>query len=284
MRPAFWTLFALALAPAQFEVASVRPSPWYDGVCPQSIKMEPARVTIECATLRTLIGYAFGFSPERIQGPPWLLDAGATRFDIAAKIPAGEPLDRVPDMLQALLAERFQVALHRAANQQEIYALVAAKGGITLKPAGPAMTDRDAPSDALDFFGGVQTRTTLNPDGGASTTRIANPRMGTVLEAEGPNRTLQWHAPSISLEGLADLLDKVAPLSLPVIDMTGVKGRYELILEVSTRRMTPGGDMQAEILAAFDQGLGRLGLHLERRTASIETIVVERAAKAPTFN
>ncbi len=192
-------------------------------------------------------------------------------------------LDRVPDMLQTLLAERFQVALHRATSRQEIYALVMAKGGITLKPAGPAIADRDAPS-ALDFFGDVQTRTTPNPDGVGSTTRIANPRMGTVLETEGRNRSQQWHAPSISLAGLADLLDKVAPLSLPVIDMTALKGRYELILEVSLKPVNPAGDMEAGILDAFNEGLGRLGLRLERGTAPIETLVVDRAEKAPTGN
>jgi uncharacterized protein (TIGR03435 family) len=282
MRPALWALCALALAPARFETATVRLSPWYDGVCPQSIKMDPAGVTIECGTLRTLIGYAFGFSPERIQGPRWLLDADATRFDIAAKIPPGEPLDRVPAMLQTLLAERFQVELHRATNRQEIYALVVAKAGITLKPAGPPITDPDAPSDALGFFGDVQTRTTPNPDGVGSTTRIANPRMGTVLETEGRNRTQQWHAPSISFEGLADLLDKVAPVPLPVINMTGLQGRYELILEVAPHRITPAGDMHAEVLDAFNEGLLRLGLRLERRTAPIEMLVVDHAEKAPT--
>lgn len=231
--------------------------------------------------LRTLIGYAFGSSPGRIQGPSWLLDGGATRFHIVAKFLPGEPLDFVPEMFQTLLAERFQLALHRAANSQEVYALLAPNGGFMLRPAGPPVTDPGAPSDALDFFGDVRTRTTPNPDGTGSTTRIANPRMGTVLETEGRNRTRQWHALSISLEGLADLLDKVAPLSLAVIDTTGLNGRYELILEVAPHRMTPGADMQAEVLDAFNQGLRRLGLRLERRTALFETLFLDRAEKTP---
>ena len=238
----------------QFEAASVRLSPWFDGACPQSIKMDAARVTVECATLLTLIGYAFGFSPDRIRGPQWLRDAKSTRFDLTATIPPGEPLVRVPVILQTLLAERFQVALHRAAGPEEIYALVVAKGGITLKPAGPPVADSDAPSDALGFFGDVRTRITPNPDGNGSTTTIANPRMGTVLEAEGRNRTQQWHAPSISLAGLADLLDRVAPLSLPIVDMTALKGRYELILEVSLNRVNPAVDTESRILDAFNEG------------------------------
>jgi uncharacterized protein (TIGR03435 family) len=268
----------------QFEAASMRLSPWYDGACPQSIKMDAARITIECATLLTLIGYAFEFSPDRIQGPQWLRDAKSTRFDLAATIPPGERLDRVPVMLQTLLAQRFQVALHRAAGPEEIYALVVAKGGITLKPAGPPVADSDTPSGALGFFGDIRTRTIPNPNGNGSTTTIANPRMGTVLEAEGRNRTQQWHAPSISLAGLADLLDRVAPLSLPIIDMTALKGRYELILEVSLDRVNPAVDMESHILDAFNEGLRRLGLRLERRTAPIETLVVDNALKLPTVN
>ena len=47
--------------------------------------------------------------------------------------------------------------------------------------------------------------------------------MGTVRQTGEPFQIQRWEAPSISLEGLADLLDKVLPLSSPVVDTTGLK-------------------------------------------------------------
>jgi len=91
---------------------------------------------------------------------------------------------------------------------------------------------------------------------------------------------------------LADLLDKVMPLSCPVIDMTGLKGRYRLLLEVSMSDSVGGermpGNRAAEIdeaaLKAANEGLKKLGLQLERRRGVVETLVVDRADKMPTEN
>jgi uncharacterized protein (TIGR03435 family) len=151
--------------------------------------------------------------------------------------------------------------------------------------------DLDAP-DGMGFFGIVQIRVVPRADVSGSTTMISSPRMGTVLETEGRNRVQQWHAPSISFAGLADLLDQVAPLSLPVIDMTGWKGRYEMVLEVSLNEL-PGTqpamknarvDLEAAVLKAFNDGLRKLGLQLERREGPVETFVVDHVERAPAGN
>ncbi len=67
---------------------------------------------------------------------------GATRFDIAAKIPKGAAADKVPEMVQALLADRFGLTVHRGTTVQPIYALVVAKGGLKLERAGAAAAPR----------------------------------------------------------------------------------------------------------------------------------------------
>ncbi|MBV9747035.1 MAG: TIGR03435 family protein, partial [Acidobacteriia bacterium] len=111
----------------------------------------------------------------------------------------------------------------------------------------------------------------------------------------------RWEAPNISFGGLADLLDNVAPLSLPIIDMTGLSGRYQLVLEVSLKdlcgaRRTAGAggepagasnamaDMEQTVLSAFTNGLLKLGLRLERRNGPLETVVVDHLEKTPTEN
>ena len=55
-----------------------------------------------------------------ISAPDWL---NFERYDIAAKYPAGTPLDQVRKMLQNLLADRFQLKLRRESKEFAIYAL-----------------------------------------------------------------------------------------------------------------------------------------------------------------
>jgi len=280
------------------------------GRCPESFKMDRSRVDIECATLTTLIGYAFRFSPDRVTGPDWMIGLGSPRFDIAAKLPQGASENQVPEMVQALLADRFKLAIHPAPREQGIYGLVAAKGGLKVKEAAPeagaevppSAADPDAPPGTITLFGDVETRTTRNADGSGDTTTISNPKMGRVRWMEGPNLMWRWEAPAITFEGLAELLDRVIPLPSPVIDMTGLKGRYQVVLEVSlndvigARPATPGAggdpttidnarmDRDEVVLRAFNDGLRKLGLQLEHRQGPVETLVVDHVEKTPTGN
>lgn len=307
-----------AAARLGFEVASVkvavpRPAPGGGsgertggGGCRQSLKMDQGRVDIECATLVTLIGYAYGFSPERVTGPDWMMGLGATRFNIAAKLPQGASGRQVPEMVQSFLADRFQLVLHRGSSERATYVLVVAKGGLKVREAAPesgtpgAAAGSNGPPVPIDFFGGVETRMTPNDDGNGLTTTISSPRMGTVRETDGANGIQRWEAAGISLEGLAELLDKVAPLSLPTIDMTGLNGRYRVVLEVAQkdffgpRAAMPAPDAAARenarmdfedlVVRALNDGLRKLGLQLERRRAAVGTLVVDHVEKMPTEN
>ncbi len=51
------------------------------------------------------------------------------RFEIQAKIPDGVSEDKVPEMLQALLAERFKLVIHRDKKELPVYALIVGKNG-----------------------------------------------------------------------------------------------------------------------------------------------------------
>jgi uncharacterized protein (TIGR03435 family) len=302
----------------RFEVASVKPVlNWpplrgaagergaAGGGCPTSMRVDPGRVDLKCTTLRMLIGYAFRISPDRVTGPEWMMAIGSPRFDIVATIPQAASKNQVAQMFQTLLAERFQLVIHRENATVPVYALVVAKGGLKIKEAAPQgragtpSVDLD-PAPGLDeYYGTLQS---LNDAGAESVTMISNPRMGRVRQIGDPYRVQRWEAPNISIGGLADLLDRVAPLELPVIDMTGVGGRYQLVLEVSlsdlpgARRFELGAagaplaaenpvtDMEDTVLKAFNNGLLKLGLRLEPRKGPLETIVVDRAEKTPTEN
>jgi uncharacterized protein (TIGR03435 family) len=80
--------------------------------------------------LTSIIRRAYGVEAAQISGPTWL-DSEA--YDVTAKLPADTPLPRLQSMLQALLAERFKLAVHRQKKTFAAYALVVAKGGPKLR-------------------------------------------------------------------------------------------------------------------------------------------------------
>ena len=251
--------------------------------CPQSWKIDRGRVDIECATLPSLIGYAFRFPPGRITGPDWVTGAGSPLFDIAAKTPEGASKDQVPEMVRNLLVDRFHLTTHRGAAERAVYALVVAKGGLKIQEAAP-VEESDSSASALDVYGDIVIRQASIADGGATT--LGNPRMGTVREIADPRRGWRWDASSTTMQGLADLLDKVGPWETPVIDKTGLPGRYRLTLEVSATDLkgSTADDMEDRMLAGFNEGLRKLGLQLERRKGTVETLVVDHVDKTPTAN
>jgi len=316
MRLALMAAVAAVMAQDQpkFEVASVKPAVQLgaggggggrgDGGsgCRQALRMDRGRVNIECATIATLIGYAYRISPDRVTGPNWMVSPGSPSFDIVAKLPQGASESQIPEMVQALLADRFQLATHRGTTTREIYGLLVAKGGTKIKeaardadaPVAVTADDPDATPGDTEFFGAVETRTTPNTDGSGWTTAISNARMGTVRGTVGRDQIQRWEAPSITLAGLADLLDKIAPVPLPIVDMTGLKSRYQVVFEVSLNDLAgtsePAGmtnvhlDMEEVVLMRFNDGLRKLGLQLERPKGPVETVIVDRVEKTPAAN
>ena len=126
---AVFSLMALAVGaqtPA-FEVASVKPSQAGGGV--SSIHVATGRATMENVTLKEVTLWAYGIPDDReyaLAGPDWL---ASERFDVQASFPADTPMEQVRAMTQALLADRFKLALHKESRQLPIYVLVVAKNG-----------------------------------------------------------------------------------------------------------------------------------------------------------
>ena len=129
---------------AEFEVASVKPTATQDGSL--AVHFPPGgRFSIRNLTLKQLLQTAYAVQAYQISGGPgWITSAG---FDIEARAGAGtEDLSRaqVLRMVQTLLADRFQLALHRETRLLPVYALIVGKTGSRLQPAdtnlGPPQT------------------------------------------------------------------------------------------------------------------------------------------------
>jgi uncharacterized protein (TIGR03435 family) len=103
-------------------------------------------------------------------------------------------------------------------------------------------------------------------------------------------------APGTTLEGLADLLTILISGGQPVTDMTGLKGRYQGVLDIPTVRVgeileqaraagaDPNADLAIAIQNTWQTALQKVGLRLEPRKGPVDTLVVDHLEQAPTEN
>ena len=147
-------------APLTFEVASIKPAaPAGVGRVPMGIQMLPGGgLRASNVTVRLLLTLAYDVRDFQISGgPPWL---DTQRYDIQARTgnapdtPAGPEAmrnmsdeqrrtvqEQMRERLRGLLADRFQLVVHRETKEQQVYSLEVAKSGSKLQEAkagGPA--------------------------------------------------------------------------------------------------------------------------------------------------
>jgi uncharacterized protein (TIGR03435 family) len=89
-------------------------------------------------SVQTLLSIAYEMDGGRISGPKWI---GSTFVDIDALPPTGTTESQGLVMLQALLAERFKLVLHKEQKEADVFEMVAAKGGLKL----PSTTPKEGP-------------------------------------------------------------------------------------------------------------------------------------------
>ncbi|MDQ2843162.1 MAG: TIGR03435 family protein, partial [Acidobacteriota bacterium] len=128
-----------------FEVASVKPYAFaknefaFGAPFRQSpIRISGNRVAIQ-GLLSGLVLTAYNLRTFQLSGAPdWRNETGRHQiFDIEAKAPgdSAPTIDEARRMLQALLAKRFQLALHLETRELPVYDLVVDNDGAKLKPS-----------------------------------------------------------------------------------------------------------------------------------------------------
>lgn len=241
-------MLAEADAPCQtFDVATVRPN--RTGKGGSNLVATPGMLTIRNLPLRTIIAAAYAMAEYQISGPPWLAQE---RFDIVAKTDASvTDEDEMLPLLRPLLAERFQLAMHRDTKQLPAYVLTAGTNG-------PKIEAADAGGTGLPFK-------KANKSGGA---RI--------------------HSEHLTMPQFAEILSR--RLGYPVLDMTGLAGAYRVTLEWAaenkatkpgkTGKVEPATDRPSIFTALHDQ----MGLRLQARKAPVEILAIDHIEKIPTEN
>ncbi|HEY4837073.1 MAG TPA: TIGR03435 family protein [Candidatus Acidoferrales bacterium] len=256
-------MFGLAHAQAQnaastspkfeYEVASIKPNK-SNGQGSYGITTAPDGLTVTNTPLIMLIQSAYGiFNRDRIVAAPGWVDT--ERYDVAAKIEASviDDLQKLNpsqissarnQMLQALLADRFMLALHRETRELPVYSLVVAKNGPKIHQS---KTD--------DVVAG------------------SNGRGGRAPGMTAKNGSIKGH--SVTLGSFADFL--AAQLSRPVLDRTGLTSLYDLDLQWTpddNELQSPPGSAPngPAIFTAIQE---QLGLKLESGKGPVEVIVID---------
>jgi uncharacterized protein (TIGR03435 family) len=164
-------------------------------------------------------------------------------------------------MIQALLAERFKLAVHKESKESTIYALVVAKGGPKIKELPPETTPapdpKDAPKESLD-----------KPD---------PKRLPRGMMRMGPG---ELTAQGVKIISLANSLSNA--VGHPVFDKTGLTGdyTYELKWAPDENHGDAASSADANGPSIFTALTEQLGLKLESQKGPVDVIVIDHAEKA----
>jgi uncharacterized protein (TIGR03435 family) len=264
---------------AEFEVASIRLfDPSASGQLLAGLHVDGAQIRAVGLSLRDLLSLAYEMKTTLILGPDW---TASERFVVSATLPAGSTGAQLPEMFKALLADRFQVKLHKDKKDFAVYALLVGKGGLKMKETPPDAED-DGPNTNV-----VNTRTgsgtSVNFGHGTSFT-FANNRF------EAKKLSMALFTPN--LERFADR---------QIVDMTGLTAQYDFAFDVTPdeyRAMSlraavwAGAALPPEALkmleasspAALGDALQQIGLRLDARKAPLDVLVIDDALKTPIAN
>jgi uncharacterized protein (TIGR03435 family) len=249
-----------------FEVASVKPHKSGEG---STILLTADGLTATRVTVKFLIEQAYDVEDDEISGAPGWVDSET--YDVVAKVSSSDlpALDKLDEkqrlrMLQPVLAERFQLKVHRAPKEIPVYALVIAKNGPKLHLAKPG----DTYADGLK-----------GPDGKPS----------------GRPGMMMWSRGRLVAQGIpiASLLPPLTQqLEHTVLDKTGLKGTYDITLqwtpEDDRAPMYNGaeGGRQGSAPAADPSGASiftaiqeQLGLKLESQKGQVQGLVIDHVER-----
>ena len=220
-----------------FEVATVKLHDPNSGH--QGFDAKGERVTARDQSVASMMMFAYGIHPTQIVGAPdWVKNA---QYDIEGKTnTAGEPnLSQQQEMLQKLLADRFDLKFHRDKRALPVYAIRIAKGGPKLTPAAhpDAQPDQDGSGHGTEADLGF--------------TSFSMPDLAMGLQFFVHDR--------------------------PVIDQTGLTGRYDFKLRYTyDEAHATDPDAPPGLFTAIQE---QLGLKLEPVKAPVDVFVIDHVER-----
>ncbi len=222
-------------ADPDWEVTTVKPSNPND-TRGQHIELTGRRVVFLDTTLEQFLLIGYGIQKSQLAGEPdWVK---TERWDVDGVPDAeGRPsLKQTQALMRKLLAERFGLQLHHEQREVPVFALSIAK-------SGPKMVANTTdPNGWFDQKNGEANGRHVEALKNASMTDLA--------------LILQFH------------------VDRPVVDQTGLIGRYDLKLQwTMDEAQTPLPDAPPGLFTAIQD---QIGLKLERTKAPVDTLVIDK--------
>jgi uncharacterized protein (TIGR03435 family) len=204
-----------AAALPAFEVVSIKPDK--SGSMMMRVMFTPDGISVNGIPVHMLLREAFNITDSQLlEEPGWV---SSDRFDIEAKVAADDvarlkalkPTDRWA-MLLPVFQDRFGLKFHHETRDLTQYVLVVAKGGLKMKE----------PASDQAYADGLKT-----PDGKAGGAGMMRVQPGELI------------AQGVPLENLVRFLSVL--FHSPVIDQTGLTGKYDMDLKWTPDEMEAGG-------------------------------------------
>lgn len=270
---------AQTTAPLAFEVVSVKPAQ------PGSLPIVPAFMRDKgapilglqrmAAPVSSLIGYAYHMQMSEAldafrKQPDWV----RSRIYTVTFRAAGEPTpDQVREMMRTMLADRFALQIHEFTREATVNKLVMSKPGVlgpNLRPhpEGATCTTQDGAS-----VGKV-------PD--ASTPPVAHCGFtwyylpGMVLHVSLTDTTIADAARSLAGIGVEELATR------PLVDATGLTGKYDLTLEFRPYSGSPLVDPATDdngaptVIRAIKE---QLGMRVESGQEPVRMVMIDHISE-----
>lgn len=195
-------------------------------------------------TMVDLISFAYDVQQKQIVGGPDWMSTA--KFDIDAKpdVPGSPNREQLKTMVQKLLADRFQLKFHRDKKELSAYVLSVAKGGPKLKTS-----EGDPKGLPGLFFRGLGVLTVTNA----------------------------------TMADFSHLMQS-AVLDRPVVDQTGLNGKYDFLLKWTPDQSQFGGmgikvpppsdaaDAPPPLFTAIQE---QIGLKLDAGKAAVEVLALD---------
>jgi uncharacterized protein (TIGR03435 family) len=230
---------------ATFDVASAKPSqhqvgPDYNN----QIAYTTAGFTAKNATLKRLIAEAYHLQINQVSGPGWI---DQNEYDIEARTAGNATKEQMALMLQALLADRFNLKQHSETREMRVYDLIVANSGPKIHPVSDG--EVATPQPGFHFHGDLR-------------------RFADLLAVQF----------SIPAPGNPNEPVRAGGTPIPVLDKTGLSGIYDFSVDIRP-------EMGADMFTAWQRVLqDQLGLRIESRKENVSVVVLDEASKMPSEN
>jgi uncharacterized protein (TIGR03435 family) len=221
------------------------------------------------ATVMSLIQSAYGVDADRISGAQGWITSEKFSIDAQMESSLADEINKLSTverdsvrqrMLQALLADRFKLTVRKESKELPVYELAIAKSGLKIQEARPGDTYADGIKGGNGKGLGGDLMVGFGTTGNV---RAQGIEIGTFVQ------------------GLSRYLKR------PVVDKTGLTGRYDFTLHYApdAKPTAPGGGTSDDVASdpagpsLFTAIQEQLGLKLEAKKDPLATVVIEHVER-----